>query len=211
MLRLSLFPLLAAAVIAAVASLGPTPTHSQQPQTADLLWDLAPVGLLADQRLRDGIDQLVDSQAVLRTVGVSGTLRYAGAPGATQGRRDQVRLLFAAAGFDQPGAQIAQQRRCRIWLGNAILMGSALKEVLPRAIADGLATLGVRVDTCELASSPQEADILLWNAGEPAPLPEHDSRPQEQSFLIALPRQNTPGMSAVPRPPTTGDGGLVVR
>ena len=209
MLRITHVVTAALAVLCAFTLVSPLTTQSQQPATADLLWDVAPVGLFADQRLRDGIDQLVDSQAVLQTVHVSGTLRYAGSPGATQGRRDQARLLFAAAGFDQRGSQLAQQRRCRIWLGSAILMGSALMNVLPRAIAEGLATLGVQIDDCELSDSPQQADILLWNNGTPSPLPPRDSRPDQQSFLIAVPRAGVPNSVSGLRPPVTGDAGLV--
>jgi len=214
MLRLALVVTAAAAVLGAFALASPLTTHSQQPATADLLWDVAPVGLFADQRLRDGIDQLVDSQAVLDG-GVSGTFRYAGSPGATQGQRDQVRLLFAAFGFDQPGTQIAQQRPCRIWIDTPALNAgqrSAVAAALTKQLVTGLATLGLKIDDCESASSALAADFLIWPASQASPLPQHHSRIDEQSFLIALPRPGeTPNAPGRVGPPVTGDAGLLAR
>lgn len=211
-----LFPLVLVAVVTGAAvHVVPRTTHSQQPATVDLDWDVAPVGLLADQRLRDGIDQLVDSSSVLSSVSFSGSLRYAGALGATQGRRDQVRLLFAAAGFDQPGTQLAQQRQCRLWIEAPALDAKQRDDIaasLTRAVVNGLSTLGIRIDPCTIVSSPIEADLLIWSTEQPSPLPQHDSRPQGQSFLVALPRPGEPvNIPDHVAPPVTGDGGLAGR
>jgi hypothetical protein len=88
-----------------------------------------------------------------------------------------------------------------------------VKDGLVREVADGLASLGVKIDACELVTAPQQADILLWRADQPRPLPANDSRPGEQSFLIALPRPGLPSgpVQAPSRvgPPVTGDGGLL--
>jgi hypothetical protein len=203
----------AASVLVGAIALSPAASHSQQPQFVDgLVWDVAPLGLFADQRLRDAIDQMVDGQAVLRNAGVSNTLTYGGRAGPASGRTDQERLLFAAAGFDNPATQLAQQRRCRVWVGAPFLdaaPGSAVKDGLVREVVDGLAGLGVKVEPCDLTTSPQQADILLWRADQPRPLPRNDSRADEQSFLIALSRQGLTVPAPVRvNPPITGDGGL---
>ena len=222
-LRLALAATLALVVTGLFAL---TPTHSQQAprEGPEYHWAVVPAGLLQDARIRDAIGQLVDSKEVLRQANVSGALVYAGARVASVGSpQENARLLWAAAGFHDPLSQLAQQRRCRVWTPTPYVNAQEqlpLTAALGRELAISLKTIGIAIDPCEMATSLEDADILIWSSAQPTAfsagvppiqLPPIQARPGATGFLIASNRLAVPeGVPRPVRPPVTGDAGLLL-
>lgn len=186
--------------IAGLFALVAAPAESQQPP--EYRWAITPAGIFADQRIQDAVGQLVDPNVVINRAGVSASLSYDGRgvnPSSTP--QANARLLLAAAGFDDPPDQLVHQRRCRVWVLNAGLQ--PLASALGDEIAIGLKTIGVATEPCELVQAVEQADIIVWAAGDNRP--SAGVRPEVPSFIGPPSRVPGPGGFT---PPTTGDAGL---
>jgi hypothetical protein len=207
---------LRAGILVAIAALvvfgRPPSLHSQQPAASGYSWGVVANGVFADTRIRDAMGQLVDSQAVMKDAGVTTPLVYAGggvnAP-QTATKLDAIRMLLAAAGFNDPATQLREVRRCRIWMAAPFTPElGAVMQALGEEIAGSASNVGLRLQACEPASSLDTADFALWPASQAAPIPVNPSQPHPSadSFLAATDRP-TPSVRGV-SPPITGDGGL---
>jgi hypothetical protein len=203
------------ATVAVIVFGRPSSLHSQQPSPTEYVWLVAPNGVLSDMRIQDAIGQLVDPQAVLREAGISTTLRYGGgginAPQAAT-KNDAIRLLMAAAGFNDPSSQLREVRRCRVWVVTPYVNApeeQALMAALGQVIATSAASIGLTLQPCEQAASLDAADFVLWASTQQAPIPDNErGLPRSgESFLVATDRPAPFGTA--PTPPRTGDGGLV--
>jgi hypothetical protein len=178
----------------------------QPPGPDDVLWTIAPDGVLADTRIAHALATLVDAQ--VRPTGARvyyaeqrgpTTLAYiAAAPFPA----DQVPLLLAAAGF--PGG-----------LGGVRVVGPCLYSVAPAVVpsleSDGLQIAsyfhkaliqaGLTVQPCVATASYAQAHIVVWRNG---PFPAVPTR--QRATFLDIP--GTSGAPAPPRPPTTGNAGL---
>jgi hypothetical protein len=200
------------ATAAVIVFARPSSSHSQQPATGDYSWGVVANGVFADTRIRDAMGQLVDSQAVMTDAGVTTSLVYAGggvnAP-QTATKLDAIRMLLAAAGYNDPATQLREVRRCRIWLPAPFTPElGAVMQALGEEIARSASKVGLQLQACEPASSLDTADFALWLASQAAPIPADPSQPHPsaESFLAATDRP-TPSVRGV-SPPITGDGGL---
>jgi hypothetical protein len=203
------------AAAALIAFARPPSSHSQQAAAGEYLWGVVPKGVLSDMRLQDGLGQLVDPQAVSREAGSNAQLRYDGggvnAPQATT-KLDAIRMLFAAAGFNDPATQLREARPCRVWVVTPYANSPEelpLSAALGRVIASSAATIGITMQPCVQAPSLADADFVLWASTQQPPISVNARGvPQAgDSFLVATDRPQPTG--PVFRPPVTGDGGLI--
>jgi hypothetical protein len=211
---------LVAALIVAAASFGVSRLDAQEP--GDIYWQLVPRGIMADQRLQQALVLVTDLDSAAERAGVEGALRN-GNPRMDEFIEEieqdhaEAMILFQAAGFDPPGETVAEARRCRFWtpdegslLETRVKLGIALGE----AMSEGLATLGIDIQTCERTTDQDAADLLIWEYGQDYAFPEDVYFIDEDSFIAAnverpglIPGGGTGGAPDV-SPPATGDAGL---
>ncbi len=131
---------------------------------------------------------------------------------------DQVPLLLRAAGFAQT-PPFVEAGQCRIWAGpdssgTGASTPAGAAPVLAAAMQEALASLGVQTRRCEPTSDPAQAHLLVWVYGSSPPaLPDR----REPTFL-SWPEYRSPGAvpanvgspaAGAPRPPATGNAGIV--
>lgn len=125
---------------------------------------------------------------------------------------DQVPLLLAAAGYPgrSPFMEVAQ---CKLWAAPppvdvqvAVPYGQAAKE-FEAAFLAAMGQLGVDIQPCAIVATPNQAHILLWYQGGPAPtIPKRSTATFLTGNVLAPP----PGGLA-PTPPRGGNTAVTAR
>ena len=210
--------LMVAAFLAAaglIAILTAPATHSQQLGAGSYSWGFAPRGVLADARIQQGIANLVDNSKVMAEAGVAGDLSYStDLPHQPRGSIvEDSRMLFAAAGFSEPGGQLYQGRQCRFRVprgGSQELI--AVGYSLGRELALGLAQISVKIEACGPTPDSASADVFVVPSGTPAPFDRNTDLIKESSFRLPTDQHHQPYPPSSGRQltaPTTGDAGLL--
>lgn len=173
------------------------------PQRGDVVYAFSEEPPIFDPRVGLALAVFIDQQL---TAGVRGhilpadeKLRVASAP-------DQVPLLLAAAGYPgrPPFKEVGQ---CKLWAAPppvdvqpAVAFGQAAKE-FEAAFLGAMGQLGVAIQPCAIVATPDQAHILLWYQGGPAPaLPKRAS----ETFLTGS-AFAPPPTDNFPRPPINGN------
>jgi hypothetical protein len=129
---------------------------------------------------------------------------------------NQVPLLLAAAGFGQtpPFIEVGQ---CRVWaapppVGTGPATLPAAFEARPRLIAalgGALTSLGVQARACVATDRVEDAHILVWQQGQPAPALAQRNQPTFLSYegFVPIPTAPSSPPSGAPRPAATGSAG----
>lgn len=211
---------LGVAFVGLLLMLSPRVSAQEQDQ-APLLWEYTARGLLADDRVRLALSIPIDNSRVLEDAGLAGLLLRAAHPDAAAIGPDRAfaAQLLSAAGIPLGPPRFEEKRRCRIWVGPAIVPGTATdveRRSIARALSDEVAralpdTIGRGIQPCEITPAGSQADIILYAAGEPLrSVPEN-----ADAFLgVELPETSPPesqpgGTGGSPQAlPAAGSGGL---
>jgi hypothetical protein len=210
--------LLAALIMPLALSLGGGASRAQQP--GDVYWQMVPNGFLADSRIQQALLFVIDTDAAAAEI--DGALIYGSELGIAlldeaKDRREEAPILFAAAGFDNPSEQFVETRRCRVWIPDDAEAPETLADVattLGEALSGAWAEFGVEIQPCEITSSRDQADVLVWGYGQDYAIVEGAYDFQAESYVGteverpgAIPGGTGGGAPDV-SPPATGDGGL---
>ena len=210
--------LLTTLILPLALSLGGGASRAQQP--GDVYWQMVPNGFLSDSRIQQALLFVIDTDAVAAEL--DGSLRYGSEEGAplleeAESRQDDAPILFIAAGFDNPSAQLMETRRCRIWIPDDAESPETLASVataLGTALSDAWAQFGVEIQPCETTADRDEADVLVWEYDQDYAIVDGAYDFQADSYVGteierpgAIPG-GTGGGGPDVSPPSTGDGGL---
>jgi hypothetical protein len=180
-IRFALISLIAAAVFLAGASPAtatdqPAPEDPHRPAlqaatAGDLTWQFASRGVFADPRVVLAMAILLDEPAVMSAAGLPGQPFFYGVEETRLSLEeippdDAEPLLLASGILPQPGGstQLEQSRRCRIWTpstGDAQAEREAVVSALSKELVTVLGGIGLTIDPCEVAASPEEADLAV--------------------------------------------------
>ena len=181
----------------------------QAAAAGDLTWQFARRGIFADIRVVLAMAILLDEPGVMSAAGLSGQPLFYGEEETRMSLEtippdDTEPLLLASGILPQPGgsAQLEQSRRCRIWTP-ATGDGQAEREAIVPALGSELVTvlagIGVAIDPCETAASPEEADLAVSVIGLDSGLPAFGGTSDETFLTLTL---ELPGLQ-----PGAGTGG----
>lgn len=152
----------------------PSPTNRvplATPQRGDTVYAFSDEQPWNDPRVGLALAVMIDQQLTASVRGhilpANEQLRVASAP-------DQALQLLAAAGY--PGrSPFRELRPCKLWAAPppvdvqvAVPYGQAAKE-FEAAFLAAMGQLGVTANPCEIVPTPDQAHILLWYQGGPAP------------------------------------------
>ncbi|MPZ99715.1 MAG: hypothetical protein GEU80_10340 [Dehalococcoidia bacterium] len=202
--------LLALCCALAYAATGALPASAQD-SPGGYLWAFADRFPFSDERAEAAFAILVDEAAIEQQRELApDQLTYANESVARLAEQapEDAPLLLAAAGLAPPTGGpllLKQARTCRVWApdAEALAVGKSLSIELARVLRD----LGVIASECSPASSPEEADLLVWAAGTAEPLPglsDGLGPGTADGFLEQAPA----GQGAAPAPAPSGHGVL---
>lgn len=185
----------------------PSPTNRvplATPQRGDVVYTFSEEPPIFDPRVGLALAVLIDQQL---TASVKAHILSANEQLRSPSALDQVPLLLAAAGYPgrPPFKEVGQ---CKLWAAPppvdvqvTVPYGQAAKE-FEAAFLAAMGQLGVVIQPCAIVATPDQAHILLWYQGGPAPaIPKRSG----ETFLTGTPVAPVPTGGSIPRAPSGGD------